>query len=91
MAVTDCAEPDDGFSAVEARSKDQVVRLGNGYLSVSTLWRGSDPNVLIWGDNGGSSGSGDLIAVTFSDPISTRKLSGERLDEITVHSGSARL
>ncbi|WP_375393149.1 hypothetical protein [uncultured Sphingomonas sp.] len=71
------------------------MALGAGYVQVRRLWRrapgGAGPDALVFGDDGGSGGEGDLFAVTFAPRLAVVKLSGERMDMAAVHPGPGAL
>jgi hypothetical protein len=82
------------------RAIELVVRanrqiLGTGYMHVKLLWRGrgssSAPDVLVFGDDGGSGGSGDLIAVTLGPKPIVTKYNSERLDQVRASSSATVL
>lgn len=60
--------------------------VGTHYMEVRLLWRGhgrgANPDVLVFGDDGGSGGLGDLIAVTLRKKPVVTSYSSERLDEL---------
>ncbi len=91
IVVTLCppgGDHDDTCRAVEVRRGSRVERIGGGYMVATLLWQrtpGHDgPDLLIRGDDGGSGGEGDLIAVTLGSSIDVRRLTGGRIDGITV-------
>jgi len=98
IQVTACPgniDHDDFCRGIELRKDGRVQRLGAGYLTVKLLWasrRGSPgPDALVFGDDGGSGGDGDLFAVTLVPKLTVHKLSGERMDIATVRPGPGPL
>jgi hypothetical protein len=98
IVVTACppgGDSDSSCRGLAARRGTQTMTLGAGYIVGKLLWAGQSsavsPDVVILGDDGGSGGEGDLIAVTFVDPIRIRRLRGERMDSATVRRAADRL
>ena len=98
LQVTACPtniDHDDFCRGVELRQDGRVQKLGAGYLTVKLLWTSRPgfpgPDALVFGDDGGSGGDGDLFAVTLGPKPAVRKLSGERMDIATVRPGPGPL
>lgn len=76
--------------AVEVQSGRTKTTVGAGYSQVKRLWvrkpSASGPDVLLLGDFGGSGGNADLLALSFSGGLRVRKISGERVEAVTVES-----
>jgi len=96
VLLTECppgVDHDEYCRAVEVRSREGVVKLGDGYDRVRLLWTrkgsGSGPEALVLGDYGGSGGSADLFGIYFSPRIGFRKIGGDRFDTVTVRAKRA--
>lgn len=94
VVVTTCppgGDTNDTCRAVEVRRGPVIDKLGGGYIEVNVLWTrppgASGPDLLIFGDDGGSGGDGDLFAVTLTPAFGVRKFSGERMTSAAVHPG----
>lgn len=93
VAVVPCgwnAESDEHCRAVEVRRGGKVERAGEGYMTVTRLWRcgpgESGPDLLLRGDSGGSGGLADLIAITVSPGLEVRRINMAYADAVTAGS-----
>ncbi|WP_260925729.1 hypothetical protein [Novosphingobium sp. 9] len=81
---------DETCKAIALRHAGQETLIGAGYMTTRVLWSrppgGAGPDVIVLGDDGGSGGDGDLLAVTFSDSAApvVKRLRGERIDAAKV-------
>lgn len=81
--------------AIQLRDSGGTQTLGTHYMHVRLLWsrrgHGAGPDVLVFGDDGGSGGHGDLIAVTLGAKLTIIKYSSERLDQVRATANAAGL
>lgn len=80
--------------AIALRESRATRILGSGYMHVRLLWsrrgHGAGPDALVFGDDGGSGGLGDLIAISLGPKTIVTTYNSERLDEVRVsRSGDA--
>ncbi len=81
--------------AVQVQSQAGAEVLGQGYSQVKILWQGKSnhgqPDALVLGDYGGSSGLSDLYAISFSPGLGVWRLSVEPGEAVTVDKGKPSL
>ena len=81
--------------ALQLRTSGRSATIGAGYMHVRLLWtrrgRSLGPDALVLGEDGGSGGSGDLIAVTLGPTPAVKKYTSELLEGLRANPGAAEL